>query len=135
MNIHDMLQMVIDKNGSDLHIVTGIVPNIRIDGELVPIEGAPALSKEQAEGLIFPLMTNEQKDYVTVNKEIDFGYQFKDKGRYRVNVYHQQGAIAAALRLIPNTIRTIDELQLPPILHNFANYRQGLVLLTGPTGE
>lgn len=130
-----MLQMVIDRNGSDLHIITGIAPNIRVDGGLFPIEGAPALTGEQAEGLIFPLMTNEQKDYVTVNKEIDFGYQFKDKARFRVNVYHQRGSIAAALRLIPTTIKTVDELQLPPVLHSFVNYRQGLVLLTGPTGE
>lgn len=135
MNIHDMLQMVIDRTGSDIHIITGIVPTIRVDGQLLPIEGAPILTKEQAEGLIFPLMTNEQKDYVTVNKEIDFGYQFKDKGRFRINVYHQRNAIAAALRLIPVNIRTVEELQLPPIIRNFANYRQGLVLLTGPTGE
>lgn len=135
MNIHDMLQMVIDRNGSDLHIITGVVPNIRVDGTLIPIEGAPALTKEQAEGLVLPLMTNEQKDYVTVNKEIDFGYQFKDKARFRVNVYHQRGGISAALRLIPITIRTLEELQMPPIIRNFANYRQGLVLLTGPTGE
>jgi len=130
-----MLQMVIDKSSSDLHIITGTVPTIRIDGELLPFEGAPILTKEQAEGLILPLMTNEQKDYVTVNKEIDFGYQFKDQARFRVNVYHQRGAIAAALRLIPTVIRSIDELQLPPIIHNFVNYRQGLILLTGPTGE
>lgn len=135
MNIHDMLQMVIDQTSSDLHIMVGVPPTLRVDGTLVPISGAPALNKEQAEGLVFPLMTNEQKDYVTVNKEIDFGYQFKDRGRFRVNVYNNKGTIAAALRLIPNVIKTIDELQLPQIMHDFTKYRQGLVLLTGPTGE
>jgi twitching motility protein PilT len=135
MNIHDMLQMLIDRNGSDLHIVEGTPPTLRVDGALMPIEGAPVLKKEHAELLIFPLMTQEQKDYVAVNKEVDFAYQFKDLGRFRINVYFQQGQIAAALRLIPARIRTIDELQLPPIFHQLTQYKQGLVLLTGPTGE
>jgi twitching motility protein PilT len=135
MNIHDMLQMLIDKNGSDIHIVTGFPPALRVDGKLQPIEGAPSLKPEHAELLVFPLMTQEQKDYVTVNKEIDFGYQFKELGRFRVNVYYQQGHISASLRLIPSKIKTIDELQLPPIFHDLLEFPQGLVLLTGPTGE
>lgn len=135
MNIHDMLEMLADRNGSDLHIVVGFPPTLRIDGVLTPIEGSPVLKKEHAELLIYPLMTQEQKDYVTVNKEIDFGYQFKDKGRFRINVYMQQGTISAALRLIPSKVKGIDELQLPPIFHQLTQYRQGLVLLTGPTGE
>lgn len=135
MNIHDMLQMLIDRSGSDLHIVVGSPPMLRVDGALIAVEGAPVLKKEHAELLVFPIMTQEQKDYVTVNKEVDFAYQFKDAGRFRVNVYHQQNVISAALRLIPSKIKTIDELQLPPIIHNLTQYKQGLVLLTGPTGE
>ncbi len=135
MNIHDMLQLTIDQSASDLHIMVGVPPCLRVDGALLPIQGAPALTKEQSEGLVYPLMTNEQKDYVTVNKEVDFSYSYKNQGRFRVNVYHNKGSIAAALRLIPGTIRTIDELQLPPIIHEFTKYKQGLVLLTGPTGE
>ncbi len=135
MNIFDMLQLVVDRKASDIHILTGVPPTLRIDGALVPIEGAPALNKEQAEGLVLPLMTNEQKDYVIVNKEIDFGYQFKDQGRFRVNVYHQKNGMAAALRLIPQKIKTLEELQLPSVMHNFTQYRQGMILLTGPTGE
>jgi twitching motility protein PilT len=135
MNIHDMLQMVIDRKGSDLHIVVGSPPSLRVDGALVAIEGSPILKREHAELLIHPLMTQEQKDYVVVNKEVDFGYQFKDQGRFRVNVYYELGSISAALRLIPTKIRTIDELQLPPVFHTFTQFRQGLVLLTGPTGE
>jgi twitching motility protein PilT len=135
MNIHDMLQNLIDRTGSDLHIVVGSPPSIRVDGVLFPIEGTPVLQKEQAETLIFPIMTQEQKDYVTVNKEVDFGYQFKDQGRFRVNVYYEQGNLSASLRLIPSKIKTIDELQLAPIFHQLTQFRQGLVLLTGPTGE
>jgi twitching motility protein PilT len=130
-----MLQMLVDRGGSDLHIVVGTPPMLRVDGMLIPVDGAPILKKEHAELLVFPIMSQEQKDYVTVNKEVDFGYQFKDVARFRVNVYYQQNVISAALRLIPNKIKTVDELQLPPIMHNLTQYKQGLVLLTGPTGE
>lgn len=135
MNIHDIMDLLINQNGSDIHIIVGTPPMIRIHGDLIAVEGTPVLNSEQAESLIFPIMTQEQKDFVTVNKELDFGYQFKERGRFRVNVYHAQGTLAAAMRLIPTEIKTIEELQLPPILHEFSRYSQGLVLLTGPTGE
>lgn len=136
MNIHDILQMAVEKTASDIHVITGLPPTLRIHGELAPIEGAPAqITPEQAEALILPLMTQEQKDYVMVNKEVDFGYQFKDLGRFRVNIYHQQGNFAASLRLIPSQIRTIEELNLPQIFYQLTEYKQGLVLVTGPTGE
>lgn len=129
------MELTISKNGSDIHLITKSPPMLRIDGELEPVDGIEALNAEQAKMLIDPLMTKEQKDYVKVNKEIDFGFQYKDKGRFRINVYHQQGDIAAALRLIPAEIKTIEELQLPDIFHKFTKYKQGLVLITGPTGE
>lgn len=136
MNIHDILQMAVERGASDVHVITGVAPYLRVHGELVAVEGAPAqLTVEQAEALVMPLMTPEQKDYVTVNKEVDFGYQFKDAGRFRVNIYHQQGNIAASLRLIPSQIKTIEELGLPQIFFDFTQYKQGLVLVTGPTGE
>lgn len=135
MNIHEIMQSVVDKGGSDIHLNVGQPPILRIDSVLTPVEGAPNLSDEMMEKLITPIMTQEQKDYVRVNKEIDFGYQFQDKGRFRVNVFHALGSMGAAMRLIPDTIRNLEELNLPPILKEFAEYKQGLVLLTGPTGE
>ena len=129
------MELIISKNGSDIHLITKSPPMIRVHGNLEPVEGIPALNAEQAKMLIDPLMTKEQKDYVKVNKEIDFGFQYKDKGRFRVNVYHQQGDMGAALRLIPAEIKTIEDLQLPDIFHKFTKYKQGLVLITGPTGE
>lgn len=135
MTIHDILQLCINEGGSDVHILKGISPVVRVHGVLRTVEQIPPLTQQQAEELIIPLMTGEQKDFVLVNKEIDFGYQLEDKGRFRVNVYHQQGTLAAALRLIPNHIKTIEELMLPPIFHEFTKYNQGLVLVTGPTGE
>lgn len=135
MTIHDLLQMVVDNKGSDLHLIAGIPPHLRIDGHLSPVPQAPVLQQEQLEALIHPLMTQEQKEYVLLNKEIDFGYQYKDAGRFRINVYHQQATLAASLRLIPNKILTIDELGLAPVFHEIIKEKQGIVLVTGPTGE
>ena len=135
MNIFDIMEMVISKAGSDIHLIIKSPPMLRVNGQLEPVEGIAALTPDQAQMLIDPLMTKEQKDYVKVNKEIDFGYQYKDKGRFRVNIYHQQGHISAALHLIPTDIKTIEDLQLPDIFHRFTKYKQGLVLVTGPTGE
>lgn len=135
MTMHDILQLLIQQNGSDVHILVGVPPILRVEGRLLPVAGVPPLTKEMAEELIVSILTQEQKDYIAVNKELDFGYQFGDKGRFRVNVYHSKGNMSAALRMIPAKIKTIDELGLPPIFHRFTAYRQGLILITGPTGE
>lgn len=135
MNIHDILDQLVSLEGSDVHIVVGSPVMLRVDGNLVAVEGSPVLTPEMAESLIFPLLTQEQKDYIAVNKELDFGYQFQDKGRFRINVYNTKGSLGAALRLIPAKIKSLDDLNLPPVLRDFASYPQGLVLLTGPTGE
>ncbi len=135
MNIHDIMDQLVIVEGSDIHIVVGTPPMIRVHGELAAVEGSPVLDPEKAEALITPLLTQEQRDYVKVNKELDFGYQFQEKGRFRINVYHVKGNMAAAMRLIPAKIKSLDELQMPPIFHQFTQYNQGLVLLTGPTGE
>ncbi len=135
MNIYDLLAQLVELEGSDLHIIVGSQPHFRVDGKLVPVENSPVLQPEDAEALIRPLMTQEQQEYVEVNKELDFGYQFKDKGRFRTNVYNTKGTLAAALRLIPAEIKTLDELNIPEELHQFGKWKQGLVLVTGPTGE
>lgn len=135
MTIFDMLDELINSDGSDIHIIPDSPPLLRVYGKLVPVKGSKALSEAEAKALIFPLLTQEQKDYVSVNKEMDFGYQFEDKGRFRANIYTTRGRLAIAMRLIPTKIKTIEELGLPPVLHDFIKFPQGLVLLTGPTGE
>ncbi len=135
MNIYDMLKLVIEQQASDLHLVAGAQPTLRVDGELAPIAQTPTLTAEQCRILIEPLLTREQAEYIELHKELDFGYQYGKQARFRTNVYHTKGAMAAALRLIPNEIKTISELNLPEIFKNFSQYRQGLVLVTGPTGE
>src|SRR3990167_5624729 len=135
MNIHDILGMVVDQQGSDANLITGIKPMLRVDGELLPVDQAPILQQEQMEALVFPLLTKDQRDKLLINKEIDLGYQYRDQGRFRINVYYQKGELAASLRLIPTRIRSIEDLGLPAIFHDFTKYKQGLVLVTGPSGE
>ena len=135
MHIFDILAMLVEHQGSDIHIICGTQPTLRIDGVLLPIEGSPVLVPEQAEALILPLLNLQQREQLRFNLELDFGFQFQDKGRFRINVYQQRGTMAAAMRLIPAAIKSIDDLQLPAIFHDLTKYKQGLVLVTGPTGE
>lgn len=135
MQIQDLLQFTIDNQGSDIHLVAGSPLSVRINGVLSFPAGPQVLNKEQAEALIFPILSPDQKKHLENEKEIDLAYQFGNKGRFRVNVYRQMESFAAAFRLIPDTIRSVDELGLPKIFHSFSRYNQGLVLFTGPTGE
>jgi twitching motility protein PilT len=134
-SIQEMMQIVFDVSASDLHLVVGAPPSVRVDGRLSPIEGEPVLVPEVSQQLIFPLLQDRQRELLIANKEIDFSIQYSDAGRFRVNVYYQRGSLGAALRLIPTKIPTLDELHLPPVVGQFSNLKQGFVLVTGPTGH
>lgn len=133
MTIQDLLQTTIDRKSSDLHLITGYPPTLRIDGELLPLSNPP-LDTQTIEGLLSPLITTSQKKALEDNRELDFGYSF-GPGRFRINAYYQKGNLGVALRLIPMKIQGIEELNLPSICHNFASLRQGFILVTGPTGH
>lgn len=134
MTIQDLLTNVIEKDASDLHVVVGSPPTLRIDGALVFV-GGEAVSPEWAKEAVFSLLTKEQSDQFQVNREIDFSYQLLHRARFRVNAYYQQGQPSVALRLVHSKIKTIEELKLPPIFHTFTRLKQGFVLVTGPTGH
>jgi len=134
MSIQEYLEIVVKKEASDLHLVTGMPPMVRIDGQLLPVTGS-FLTPEDTESLVFELLSPEQKEMLLVNRELDFSFALGEVARFRVNAYFQKGYLAAALRLIPSYIQTIEELNLPKILHNFARLRQGFILITGPTGH
>lgn len=123
------------QNASDLHISVGRRPTLRLDGVLVPLEQEPVITPEIAEGLILSLLTPEQKEIFIKDKELDFSFTFQDNARFRTNVFFQRGYMSAALRAIPAKIRTIEELNLPPILHDFSKISQGFVLMVGPAGH
>lgn len=129
-----LLDLVISKDASDLHLTVGYPPVLRIDGQLVPY-GSAVLSPEDVQKLIFQTLDKNFQELLVVNKEVDLSYAHEDKARFRINAYHEQGNMAAAYRLIPTKIRTIEELMLPQICHELAKLPQGLVLVTGPTGH
>lgn len=135
LDMHQLLALVISRHASDIHLIAGVPPMIRVDGELSAVPGENPLTPERIDALLKTVMTAEQIEQLTVNKEIDFSLSFSEDARFRVNAYTQKQSPAAAFRSIPLEIPTIDSLGLPPILHNFTSMRQGLVLVTGPTGH
>lgn len=135
MNVKDLLQLTIDKNASDLHMVVGIPPTLRVDGELVPVPNEAILNALGMETSLKEILNSQQLESLTVNKEIDFSISFSEKARFRVNAYTQKGTWGVAFRRIPLVIPKVDELGLPKSLHKFVGMRQGFVLITGPTGH
>lgn len=133
--IEVLLEEVIKKKASDMHLQVGLPPMLRVDGSLVPVAGADPLTDEGVETLVFAILDEDQKQILLKDKEFDFSFAFGDLGRFRVNAFHERGNLAAALRLIPTDILTVEQLQLPPIVSKFAEYPRGLVLVTGPTGS
>ncbi len=133
--IEILLEEVVKRKASDLHLQVGLPPMLRVDGVLIPINAAEILSDEAVETLIFAILDEDQKQILLKDKEFDFSFAFGELGRFRVNAFHERGNLAAALRLIPNEIMTIEQLGLPPIINKFADYPRGLVLVTGPTGS
>ncbi|HRN70298.1 MAG TPA: PilT/PilU family type 4a pilus ATPase [Candidatus Woesebacteria bacterium] len=134
MDITELFKVAAEKKASDLHIITGYYPTIRVNDKLIQLKTEKVLTAEDVKLMLYKILTSEQKDEFETNKEIDFSHEWEEF-RYRVNYYHVRGAIAAAFRVIPQKIPTIEELSLPASLHKFAQMREGLVLLTGPTGE
>ncbi len=135
VRIETLLEEVVRRNASDLHLQFGLPPIMRIDGALTPITGARPLNQETLQEVIFATLDEDQKKIFLKDKEFDYSFAFGDIARFRVNIFHERGKMAAAFRLIPSKIQPINELGLPPVIETFANYPRGLVLVTGPTGS
>jgi len=133
--LKNLLEITLTQKASDLHISVGHPPILRISGRLVPLVRRKKLSSEDAKGLAFALLDEKQKERFFKEKEIDFSYSFNNEARFRINVFFQRGNVSSALRLIPNKISTIEELNLAPILHELIRPSQGFVLITGPSSQ
>ena len=131
----ELMILAAQQGASDLHLSVGKHPTVRIDGNLVPVSNESILTPEMTAGLIGALLTTDQQEKLITEKEIDFAFSYEDKIRFRINVYFQRGYLSAALRLIPVHIRTIEELGLPSILHEFTKSQQGFFLAVGPAGH
>ncbi len=133
--LEELLSLTVREQASDLHLSTCHFPTLRISSRLTPLVKKKKLSPEDSQNLAFELMTEEQRQRFLQEKEIDFSYNFKENNRFRVNIFFQKGNISCALRLIPARVPTIEELNLPPLLHEWARPSQGFILITGPSGH
>lgn len=133
--IENLLEECVKRNASDLHLQYGLPPILRVDGALIPVVGTAALDEETVRNLIFATLDEDQQKILIKDKEFDYSFAFGDVARFRVNAFHEKGKLAAAFRLIPNQIKSINELGMPAIVETFADYPRGLVLVTGPTGS
>ena len=130
-----LLRALADKGGTDLHVKVGRPPMMRLQGDLIPLEGHQIMGAEDVERLIASVIGADQRARLEREKELDFSFGVPDVGRFRANAFFQKGLHGIVLRLIPTTIPTLDEIGAPPILKELALKRQGLFLVTGPTGS
>ncbi|MEO0458028.1 MAG: type IV pilus twitching motility protein PilT [Cyanobacteria bacterium P01_A01_bin.114] len=132
--IEDLMEEVVERGGSDLHLSAGLPPYIRISGHLTPTEHPP-LTPEQCQRLIFSMLNNTQRKTLEQTWELDCSYGVRGLARFRVNVYKDRGTYAACLRALSSKIPSLDLLGLPPIVTELSQKPRGLVLVTGPTGS
>jgi twitching motility protein PilT len=130
-----LLDVAVQEQASDLDISVGHVPNLRITGQLVPLNQEKIVLAEDSWGLAFALLSEPLRKKFMEEKEIDFSYQHEEKGRFRTNIFFQRGTVSLAMRFIPSKVRTMEELNLPSVLHDFVSRPQGLVLVTGATSQ
>lgn len=135
MDIQKILEMCVQYQASDVHVMVGVPPMLRLNGTLLKVPETSIVTPEIAQQLIYPLLSQQQKELVTVDRELDFSYSLVSKARFRVNVYYEKGNLAAALRYVPTEIKSLEQLGLPPLLGQLTTLKQGLVLVTGPTGH
>ena len=133
--LDSMVAFVIEEGASDLHFSVGSHPVIRITNHLKPLADKPVLTEEDVEGFAKELMRKPFFERAMEKEEVDFSYENKEKARFRGNAFWQRGDLSIALRLIPSTIRTFEELKLPPILESFTQRPQGFFLCVGPVGQ
>lgn len=133
--LQDLLAITIREQASDFHASVGHPPVLRMNGRLIPLVNEEVLYPQDTEGLAYGLMTDDQRSRFLANKEVDFSYGTADGSRFRVNIFLQRGFISIAMRLVPMKVRTVDELNLPPVLHEFTKPSQGFVIVTGPSSH
>ena len=132
--LNDLLNLVVDNDASDLHLTVGTPPIIRVDGDLIPTD-LDVLTPMDTRSLVYNMLTSEQQKSFEKDLELDISYSVHGFGRFRVNVYKQRGCVAAAFRIIPSKIPTLEELKIAPVIGEFSKLHKGLVLVTGPTGS
>src|SRR5712691_6077062 len=134
-NMADLLQLLVDRGASDLHITSGTYPQIRVNGRLTQLNQFEVLTPQDTQRLSYSVLNEGQKQKFEEENELDLSFGIQGLARFRCNVYRQRGAVASAIRVIPIKIRGFNELGLPPIVEQLAERPKGLILVTGPTGS
>jgi twitching motility protein PilT len=134
-SIDDLLEQMVELGASDLHITVGSPPAFRVRGHIARADGYEPFTGEDTRALLYRVLTSEQQKHFELNRQLDFAYAIPGLARFRVNIYYQMETVTAAFRLIPQEIKTLEELGLPAVLHSLAERPRGLVLVTGPTGS
>jgi twitching motility protein PilT len=135
VNMADLLQILVERGGSDLHLTSGAPPQIRISGKLVPLTQFEPLLPQDTQRLAYSVLNEAQKQKFEEESELDLSFGIQGLARFRANIYRQRGAVGAAIRVIPYKIRSFEELGLPRVVEQLAERPKGLVLVTGPTGS
>src|SRR5437868_14719298 len=130
----DLLQIMVDEGGSDLHIRVGVPPIVRLHGALVPLD-LPVLTPEDTEALMKAITSESHIQKVREHGGTDFGFAFGDQARFRVSVFKEKGVVGLVLRQIPNRLKSFEQIGLPPVIKDVCMRPRGLVLVTGPTGS
>jgi twitching motility protein PilT len=134
VTLHQLLKILVEQGGTDLHVTTNSPPQVRIDGKLVPLQ-MPPVSAPETKQLTYSVMTDNQKQRFEEHLELDFSFGVRGLARFRANVFMQRGAVAAAYRTIPWEIKSFKELGLPEVISDLCEKPRGLILVTGPTGS
>src|SRR5256714_1647341 len=134
-SIDDLLEQMVTRNASDLHLSVGAPPAMRVSGRMERLADFPAVTAEDTQHLLYRIMSTEQQKNLEIKRQIDMSHSIPGLARFRVNVYFQREALGAAFRLIPEELKTLEELGLPSTLREFAERPRGLVVVTGPTGS
>jgi twitching motility protein PilT len=135
VDLDELLEHLLEVGGSDLHLTAGSRPAVRVHGRMVIVEDEPVLTSDKLRNVIYAMLTERQRKVFEENLELDLAYTLPGKARFRMNIYQQRESLGAVLRVIPWEIRTLESLDMPPVLANFASLKRGLVLVTGPTGS
>lgn len=134
MTLNDLFTLAVEKGASDIHIMVGMPPIFRIDGELELLAEKEKIELKTAKDLISGILTDKQKDIFENEKELDLSYELKNNSRFRVNLFWERGNPALVARVIPKKIPSMEDIGMPEIVYDFLNLSHGLILVTGPTG-
>lgn len=134
-SIDELLKLLVEEGGSDLHVSAGALPYVRVDGSMIPLSNFKELNGQEVQGLVFEILSERQKKIFIEKWELDLGYQVYGVGRFRCNVFMQKNGLGAVFRTIPETVKSASELHLPSPILDLLNTDKGLILVTGPTGS